>query len=321
MSEQALLEVEAVKKYFTIARGTRVKAVDEVSFALATGQTLGLVGESGCGKSTIGRCILRLHKVTGGQIRFQGRKLESFSGKGRLNYCRNVQSVFQDPYGSLNPRMRIEEIIDEPMLVHRTAGSHQRRLRVRELAEIVGLKPDHLRRYPHEFSGGQRQRICIARALSLHPKLVVLDEPVSALDVSIRAQILNLLMDLQERFRLTYLFISHDLSVVEHISDVVAVMYLGRIVEIAPCSEIFNRPRHPYTKGLLSAILAPEPGSAKALRILEGDVGEIGENERGCLFRSRCPDAAADCRSIRPQLIEVDPGCRVACHRFTNIQM
>ena len=316
MNRQPLLEARSIRKHFSIGGRTQVKAVDGVSFSLSTGRTVGLVGESGCGKSTIGRCILRLHDVTAGEIYFEDRNIEIYRGRKRLQYCRNVQSVFQDPYGSLNPRMRIEEIVGEPMLVHNVAGSRDRRRRVEELVEIVGLKPDHLRRYPHEFSGGQRQRICIARALSLNPKLIVLDEPVSALDVSIRAQILNLLMDLQDRFQLSYLFISHDLSVVEHISDVVAVMYLGTIVEIAPCQELFSRPLHPYTIGLLSAILPPEPGSAKALTILEGDVTETWGLAKGCLFRSRCLRAKDECAETKPALIEMDPGHRVACFLY-----
>ena len=318
MSGGVLLEVESVKKYFVIDRGKQIKAVDDVSFTLAPGQTLGLVGESGCGKSTIGRCILRLHGVTGGEIRFDGREIKSFKGKDQLLYCRDVQSVFQDPYGSLNPRMRIEEIINEPMLVHGYLDKQQRKERVRELVEIVGLKPDHLRRYPHEFSGGQRQRICIARALSLNPRLLVLDEPVSALDVSIRAQILNLLMDLQERFGLAYLFVSHDLSVVEHISDMVAVMYMGKIVEFSLCHNIFSNPLHPYTKGLLSSILPPEPKSSGTLQILEGDVGELEGTESGCLFYNRCPEAKPACNSSKPQLIDAQPGHQVACHQYAN---
>ena len=316
MSHSTLLEINAVKKYFTVGKQTFVKAVDGVTFSLRKGQTLGLVGESGCGKSTIGRCILRLHGITGGKILFEDRNIDTYRHKERLNYCRNVQSVFQDPYGSLNPRMRIEEIIGEPVLVHRLMDTRSRRQHVEELIHIVGLKPDHLKRYPHEFSGGQRQRICIARALSLNPKLVVLDEPVSALDVSIRAQILNLLMDLQDRFGLTYLFISHDLSVVEHISEVVVVMYLGKIVEIAPCDRIFNQPLHPYTQGLLSAILSPEPGSAKTLSILEGDVTETWGLERGCLFRNRCFKAKDECAEAKPALFEVDPEHKVACFLY-----
>jgi len=292
--------------------------VDRISFAMARGRTLGLVGESGCGKSTIGRCILRLLDVTEGEIHFEGRNINLFRGGERLEYCRAVQSVFQDPYGSLNPRMRIEEIIGEPILVHGLMNRQERRSRVAELAAIVGLKPDHLARYPHEFSGGQRQRICIARALALNPKLVVLDEPVSALDVSIRAQILNLLMDLQDQFGLTYLFISHDLSVVEHISDTVAVMYLGRIVELAPCDRLFREPRHPYTQGLLSAILTPDPEGRGPSTLLDGDAADALGIDGGCLFRARCYQATEQCAAGEPELTEIEPGHQVACFQAVD---
>jgi ABC-type oligopeptide transport system ATPase subunit len=258
MKGESILKVNNLKKYFSMGKegifsgkARMVKAVDGIDFSLYKGQTFGLVGESGCGKTTTGRCILKLYGITDGEILFQGKNIHSFEGKGRMQYRRDVQAVFQDPYGSLNPRMRVGEFIEEPMLVHGIFDSSDRKKRVQELLGVVGLSSDHASRYPHEFSGGQRQRICIARALSLKPKLVILDEPVSALDVSIRAQILNLLMDLQEEFGLTYLFISHDLSVVEHISDFVAVMYLAKIVEMAPCEMIFKNPLHPYTNALL----------------------------------------------------------------------
>lgn len=308
-----ILEVDHVKKYFSTKRHQVVKAVDDVSFSIDEGQALGLVGESGCGKSTLGRCLLKLQPVTRGKILFQGEAIEEFKGHKGAQYRRAVQAVFQDPYGSLNPRMRIGEIIEEPLFVHRIYPKKGRKRRVEDLVEKVGLKPDHIHRFPHEFSGGQRQRICIARALSLNPKMIILDEPVSALDVSIQAQILNLLMDLKEEFRLTYLFISHALSVVEHISDVVAVMYLGKIVETAPCEVIFKDARHPYTRALLSAVLDPDPEGHKPGLVLEGDVGEFQNAQNGCRFLNRCVHSKAECRVREPELREVGVGHRLAC--------
>ncbi|MBU1697369.1 MAG: dipeptide ABC transporter ATP-binding protein [Proteobacteria bacterium] len=319
MKEESILTVKNLKKHFNIGKAgffsgkaKTLKAVNDVSFSLIRGQTFGLVGESGCGKSTIGRTILKLHKPTNGEILYQGKNIENFESKETMSYRRNVQAVFQDPYGSLNPRMRIGEFIEEPMLVHGFLNSRGRKERVNELLDIVGLSTDHARRFPHEFSGGQRQRICIARALSLNPKLVILDEPVSALDVSIRAQILNLLMDLQEEFDLTYLFISHDLSVVEHISDYVAVMYLSKIVEMAPCDMIFNNPLHPYTRALLSAILVPDPELSQQAIILEGDISDPLNLEQGCSFQNRCFDVCDECLGKEPQLLEVEPNHLVA---------
>jgi oligopeptide/dipeptide ABC transporter ATP-binding protein len=288
--------------------------VDDVSLGVSPGATLGLVGESGCGKSTIGRCILRLYTPTGGAIYFGGRDIAGFKGhEGRLGYARSVQAVFQDPYGSLNPRMRVAEIVSEPMLVQGNSTTRSRRRRAEELMDLVGLKEDHLRRYPHEFSGGQRQRIAIARGICLKPKLIVLDEPVSALDVSIQAQILNLLMDLQDEFGLTYLFISHDLSVVEHISKEVAVMYLGRIVEQAPGPELFSGFRHPYTETLLSAILPVEPGVYAMDPVQEGDAADSVPDWAGCLFRNRCIRALPSCAEAVPELVEITSGHKVAC--------
>jgi oligopeptide/dipeptide ABC transporter ATP-binding protein len=313
LEDQPILKVDHVKKYFSAKRHHIVKAVDDVSFSIGRGRTLGLVGESGCGKSTLGKCILKLQPVTQGTIFFKGQAIEEFKGDQGEEYRKGVQAVFQDPYGSLNPRMRVGEIIEEPLFVHKVSPKKERRRRVEELIEKVGLKPDHLRRFPHEFSGGQRQRICIARALSLNPQMIVLDEPVSALDVSIQAQILNLLMDLKEEFQLTYLFISHALSVVEHISDVVAVMYLGRIVETAPSEVIFKDARHPYTKALLSAVLNPDPEGPKPGFVLEGDVGESQAAADACRFLDRCPNSVADCRVKEPVLREVGAGHHLAC--------
>ena len=320
MKGEVILEAKNIKKYFLMGKegifskkARMIKAVDGINFSLYKGQTFGLVGESGCGKSTIGRCILRLYRITEGEMLFQGKNIDIFDGKEKMQYHRDVQAVFQDPYGSLNPRMRVGEFIEEPMLVHGILNSRGRRERVKKLLEVVGLSADQARRFPHEFSGGQRQRICIARALSLNPKLLILDEPVSALDVSIRAQILNLLMDLQEEFGLTYLFISHDLSVVEHISDLVAVMYLAKIVEMAPCERIFKNPLHPYTQALLSAIPVPDPELAQEAIILEGDITDPITLEKGCPFRNRCFNASEECTEKEPKLIEVEPNHLVAC--------
>ncbi|RLB27264.1 MAG: hypothetical protein DRG71_00035 [Deltaproteobacteria bacterium] len=325
MNGETILQVNNLKKYFSVGKerifsrkARLIKAVNGVSFSLFKGETFGLVGESGCGKSTTGRCILRLYGITEGEILFYGKNIDTFNRNEKMQYCRDVQAVFQDPYGSLNPRMRIGEFIEEPMLVHGISNSKKRKKRVKELLGIVGLSADQSARFPHEFSGGQRQRICIARALSLNPKLMILDEPVSALDVSIRAQILNLLMDLQEEFGLSYLFISHDLSVVEHICDTVAVMYLGKILEVAPCEMIFENPLHPYTNALLSAIPVPDPGLAREPIILKGDISDPRGLEKGCLFRNRCFNAIDECSEYEPRLNEIEPNHHVACLRITQ---
>jgi oligopeptide/dipeptide ABC transporter ATP-binding protein len=325
MKDEPILSVNNLKKYFymgkegILSRKVKIqRAVDGIDFTLNKGHTFGLVGESGCGKSTTGRCILRLYSITEGEILFHGKNVDAFNGNEKMQYRRDVQAVFQDPYGSLNPRMKIGGFIEEPMLVHGILNSHSRKKRVEELLSVVGLNPDHAKRFPHEFSGGQRQRICIARALSLNPKLVILDEPVSALDVSIRAQILNLLMDLQEEFGLTYLFISHDLSVVEHICDFVAVMYLGKILEVAPCEMIFKNPLHPYTQALLSAILVPDPELPQKTIILEGDISDPRGLEEGCLFRNRCFNATDECVENEPELIEVGKDHQVACIKIAK---
>jgi oligopeptide transport system ATP-binding protein len=316
-----LLQVKDLVKRFPVTGGLlqrvvdHVHAVDGVSFDLAHGETLGLVGESGCGKSTTGRCILRLITPTAGEVRFDGRDVTHVDREKNSALCREMQIIFQDPFASLNPRMTVGAIIAEPMIIHGLAPTARARdERVIELLETVGLQPDHRRRYPHEFSGGQRQRIGIARALAVEPKLIVCDEPVSALDVSIQAQVINLLEDLQEKFNLTYLFIAHDLSVVEHISNRVAVMYLGRVVEIATSHDLYSNPRHPYTEALLSAVPIPDP-SVKRQRIrLQGDVPNPINPPKGCHFHTRCPIKQDVCSRDVPPLKQGKDGHWVACH-------
>jgi oligopeptide transport system ATP-binding protein len=320
---EPLLSVRDLVKNFPVRSGLlsriseQVHAVDHVSFEIAAGETLGLVGESGCGKSTTGRCLLRLVEPTSGEVRFAGRDVRALSGAALRALARDLQIIFQDPYASLNPRMTVGAIVGEALIIHRlTKTRREFEDRVVELLETVGLGADHLRRYPHEFSGGQRQRIGIARALAVSPKLIVCDEPVSALDVSIQAQVINLLEDLQQKFGLTYLFIAHDLSVVEHISTRVAVMYLGRIVEIAAASDLYAAPKHPYAEALLSALPIPDPTARRRRIRLEGDVPNPIHPPSGCHFHTRCPKAMAVCSQAIPLPQEVAPGHTVACHLY-----
>jgi oligopeptide transport system ATP-binding protein len=320
MPDTALLRVKNLKKYFPIRGGlfsrevARVHAVDDVTFDLVKGETLGLVGESGCGKSTTGRCILRLIEPTAGEVWFDDKNVTTLDKRSLRHLRRDMQIIFQDPYASLNPRMTVGSIIGEALVIHKLAKSkREREERVVHLLETVGLNADHLRRYPHEFSGGQRQRIGIARALAVSPKLIVADEPVSALDVSIQAQVINLLEDLQKQFNLTYLFIAHDLSVVEHISTRVAVMYLGKIVEIAPAKELYTNPKHPYTEALLSAVPIPDPAVKRKRILLEGDVPSPIKPPSGCRFHTRCPVRIPSCSENEQILKEISPGHWVAC--------
>ncbi|RMF87599.1 MAG: dipeptide ABC transporter ATP-binding protein [Nitrospinota bacterium] len=315
-----LLEVRNLKKHFPIKGGIFSKtvgyvyAVDGISFTLNAGETLGLVGESGCGKSTAGRTILRLIEPTAGEVYFEGRNIYSLNKSEMRSLRKEMQIIFQDPYASLNPRMTVGNIVGEPLDIHKVAKGTEREDRVATLLEKVGLRPEHIKRYPHEFSGGQRQRIGIARALALNPKLIICDEPVSALDVSIQAQVINLLEDLQQEFHLSYLFIAHDLSVVEHISNRVAVMYLGKIVELATDTELYGKPMHPYTEALLSAVPIPDPTVKKERIILQGDVPSPINPPSGCRFHTRCPYTKELCRQEEPPLEDKGNGHYAACH-------
>jgi len=314
MTNQPLVEIKDLKKYFPVLHKQVVRAVDGVSFTINRGETLGLVGESGCGKTTVGRCILRLIEPTSGEIRFDGRDLLEL-GRGEMRALRRrMQIIFQDPYSSLNPRMKVGAIIAEPLEIHGFGDRRERKDRVAELLRVVGLDPDYANRYPHQFSGGQRQRIGIARALALNPDFIVADEPVSALDVSVQAQVVNLMQDLQERFSLTYLFISHGLAVVKHISTRVGVMYLGKLVELAPAQEIYTNPLHPYTQALLQAIPIPDPDAKRASpQRLGGDAPNPIAPPEGCRFHTRCAHAIERCGIEEPELVEVSPGHFVAC--------
>ena len=314
MTNQPLVEIIDLKKHFPVPHKQVVRAVDGVSFTINRGETLGLVGESGCGKTTVGRCILRLIEPTSGEIRFDGRDLLNLDRGEMRALRRRMQIIFQDPYSSLNPRMKVGSIISEPLEIHRVGDRRERKDRVAELLRVVGLDPDYANRYPHQFSGGQRQRIGIARALALNPDFIVADEPVSALDVSVQAQVVNLMQDLQERFGLTYLFISHGLAVVKHISTRVGVMYLGKLVELAPAHEIYANPLHPYTQALLRAIPIPDPeAKRRAAQRLGGDVPNPIAPPSGCRFHTRCPHAIDRCCAEEPELVEVSPGHFVSC--------
>ena len=316
------ISVQHLKKYFTIGtdffgRPTQyLKAVDDVSFDIEEGTTMGLVGESGCGKTTVGRSILRLHEITDGKVIFKGKDLAALSKKEMRALRPQIQIIFQDPYSSLSPRLPIGEIIGEAVKAHNIVPKSEYRSYILQIMKDCGLQPQYFDRYPHEFSGGQRQRICIARALALKPKFIVCDEPVSALDVSIQAQIINLLKDLQEKYKFTYLFISHDLSVVEHISDTVGVMYLGNLVETGSKEEIFDNPLHPYTKALFSAIPMPDPNVKMKRVLLQGDLPSPANPPAGCKFCTRCPQCMEICKTEAPALREMEPGHFVACHLY-----
>jgi oligopeptide/dipeptide ABC transporter ATP-binding protein len=323
----ALIEVKSLKKYFPIKSGVlgrevaRVHAVDDVTLSVGEGETLGLVGESGCGKSTLGRCIVRLLDPTAGDVVFGGRSIGKLGARSLRPLRRQMQMIFQDPYASLNPRKRVGTIISDPMRIHGIGDRKERKEKVEELLQKVGLSPEHYNRFPHEFSGGQRQRIGVARALALRPKLIVADEPVSALDVSIQAQMVNLLEELQDEFRLTYIFIAHDLGVVRHVSDRIAVMYLGKLVELSPAEELYSRPIMPYTEALLSAVPVPDPDlSAQRERIvLEGDVPSPIHPPPACRFHPRCRYATDVCRQIEPPLVDYGNGHLAACHHPLNV--
>ena len=315
-SEDHIVEVRNLVKYFPVDNSDDVvQAVDDVSFDIVAGETLGLVGESGCGKSTVGRCLLRLHEPTSGEVVFEGKNIIGLPNKEMQALRREMQIIFQDPYASLNPRLSIRSIISEPLKIHKIGSKAEQNERVADLLQKVGLDPKYADRYPHEFSGGQRQRIGIARALALNPKLIICDEPVSALDVSVQAQVVNLLQQLQDEFGLTYLFISHGLAVVQHISDRVAVMYLGKIVEICAAAELYESPLHPYTQALLSAIPIPDPKHKRDRIVLKGDVPTPINPPSGCRFRTRCPIAIDECANVEPELREIKPGHYAACIR------
>ena len=315
MTSSTLVQIENLKKHFPASGGQSVRAVDGVSFNIERGETLGLVGESGCGKTTVGRCLLRLIEPTSGEIKFDGQDLLCLGKSEMRALRRRMQIVFQDPYSSLNPRMKVGDIIGEPLIVHSIGNKQERKDRIAELLKVVKLDPDYANRYPHQFSGGQRQRIGIARALALNPDFIVADEPVSALDVSVQAQVVNLLQDLQAQFGLTYLFISHGLAVVEHISTRVGVMYLGKIVELASSAELYENPKHPYTQALLASIPLPDPEQTRDRKriALSGEVPTPMNPPSGCRFHTRCPYVMEKCKNTEPEFKEITPGHFAAC--------
>lgn len=332
MAAERLLEVKGLRKFFPIRRGLlqrevgQVRAVDDVNFYVEKGETLSLVGESGCGKTTTARCILRALSPSAGEIFFRTDDgmvvdLAAMPKAAMRPLRRQMQMIFQDPYSSLNPRRTLLDIVAEPLVANRIGTRKEQLDRVADLLRVVGLRPEYIRRYPHAFSGGQRQRIGIARALALNPRLVVADEPVSALDVSVQAQILNLMLELQSRLGLTYLFVAHDLSVVKHVSDRVAVMYVGRIVEMAATASLFSRPKHPYTEALLSAVPKPDPRLRSQRIVLEGDVADPANPPPGCYFHPRCRYAGDACRRTAPELLEIEPGHFVSCHRAGELTL
>ena len=317
---EPILEVSGLKMHFPVKDGIMLrtskfnKAVDDVSFHIMPGETLGLVGESGCGKSTLGRCIARLYQPTAGSIKFEGDEITGLGSRALMPYRQHIQMIFQDPMESLNSRHTIGDILEEPFIIHKIGDKVSRKKRVRELLEIVGLPARSVSRYPYEFSGGQRQRICIARSIALNPKLIICDEPVSALDVSIQSQILNLMNDLQQEFNLSYLFISHDLAVVKHISDRIAIMYLGRIAESGEGQEIYKNPLHPYTRSLMSAIPVPDPHRKIKRQIISGDVPSPIDPPSGCTFHPRCPEMIDECKNMVPSLETITQGHKASCH-------
>ncbi|AJK86403.1 MULTISPECIES: ABC transporter ATP-binding protein [Lysinibacillus] len=323
---KVLLKVDGLKKYFPIRKGVLntqtgdVKAVDDVSFEVFEGETLGIVGESGCGKSTTGRLLMRLLEPTEGNIEFAGKMISELSNNEMRKARRDIQMIFQDPYASLNPRHNIGKILEEPLIVHGIGNAKERKQKVLELLEIVGLNEYHIKRYPHQFSGGQRQRIGIARALMTNPRLLIADEPVSALDVSIQAQVLNLLQKLQKDLKLTYIFISHDLGVVRHISNRVGVMYLGKLVELTASEDLYAEPLHPYTQALLSSVPVPDPTFEREQMIITGDIPSASNPPSGCTFHTRCPFKMEQCSQVVPKMQEVKPGHYVACHLYEALQ-
>ena len=314
-SSSPLIQVKELRKYFSVG-DKKLKAVDGLNLDIYPGETVGLVGESGCGKSTAGRTIIRLYEPTSGEVLFNGKNIYDNKEREMAKVRRDIQVIFQDPYASFNPRMTVEEIIGEPFAIHRTLGGKKRKERIKELLRLVGLREDHISRFAHEFSGGQRQRIGIARALALDPKFIVCDEPISALDVSIQAQVVNLLKNLQQKMGLTYLFIAHDLSMVKYISDRILVMYLGKMVELAESEELYEDPLHPYTKALLSSVPIPDPELRRERIILKGDVPSPIDPPSGCVFRTRCPAAMDVCAKVVPEWQEVKPGHFTACHLY-----